>query len=69
MTLLVATRIVLARWSRQDDVVLGTVTAGRDDPRLQPLVGFFVNTLALRGAPKMPSLPARNPNQYASICL
>lgn len=50
MTLLVATRIVLARWSRQDDVVLGTVTAGRDDPRLQPLVGFFVNTLALRGA-------------------
>ncbi|MDE3722561.1 amino acid adenylation domain-containing protein [Nocardiopsis sp. N85] len=44
-----ATRIAMARWTRDEDVVLGTVTAGREDPRLHGLTGFFVNTLALRG--------------------
>ena len=49
MMLLTATWIVMSRWSRQSEIVLGTVASGRNDPRLQPLVGFFVNTLALRG--------------------
>lgn len=49
MVLMTATRIAMARWTRDEDVVLGTVTAGRDDPRLHGLAGFFVNTLALRG--------------------
>ncbi|WP_017609487.1 non-ribosomal peptide synthetase [Nocardiopsis xinjiangensis] len=49
MVLMAATRIAMARWTRDDDVVLGTVTAGREDPRLHGLTGFFVNTLALRG--------------------
>ncbi|MGP5708297.1 amino acid adenylation domain-containing protein [Brachybacterium alimentarium] len=31
-----------------DDVVIGTPVAGRPDPRLDDLVGFFVNTVALR---------------------
>ena len=49
-TVLVAgMRLAMARWTRADDVVLGTVTAGRDDPRLHDAVGFFVNTVALRG--------------------
>ncbi|MET7245175.1 amino acid adenylation domain-containing protein [Methylobacterium sp. EM32] len=30
------------------DIVLGTVTAGRDHPALADQIGFFVNTLALR---------------------
>ncbi|WP_017578196.1 non-ribosomal peptide synthetase [Nocardiopsis kunsanensis] len=49
MVLMSATRIAMARWTRDEDVVLGTVTAGREDPRLHGLAGFFVNTLALRG--------------------
>ncbi|OOC56254.1 MULTISPECIES: non-ribosomal peptide synthetase [Nocardiopsis] len=49
MVLMTASRIAMARWTRDEDVVLGTVTAGREDPRLHGLVGFFVNTLALRG--------------------
>ncbi|PIK73572.1 hypothetical protein CS379_07670, partial [Methylobacterium frigidaeris] len=32
------------------DIVLGTVTAGRDHPALADQIGFFVNTLALRAA-------------------
>ena len=31
-----------------DDVVIGTAVAGRGDPRLDDIVGFFVNTVALR---------------------
>ena len=38
----------LGRLSGVDDLLLGTPVAGRDDPRLEPLIGLFVNTLALR---------------------
>ena len=31
-----------------DDIVLGTPVAGRSDTQLDELVGFFVNTVALR---------------------
>lgn len=40
--------VVLARQAEQDEIVLGTVVAGRDQPGLDTLVGCFVNTLALR---------------------
>ncbi|MFC8313030.1 amino acid adenylation domain-containing protein [Gordonia sp. NPDC057258] len=39
---------VLGRLSGADDVVIGTPVAGRGEPGLEPLVGMFVNTLALR---------------------
>ncbi|HWK90187.1 MAG TPA: amino acid adenylation domain-containing protein, partial [Longimicrobium sp.] len=48
MGLLAAFSAVLARWSGQDDVVVGTPIANRTRPELEPLIGFFVNTLALR---------------------
>jgi len=48
MTLLAGLGALLARYSGQDDLVVGTPVAGRDDVRLEPLIGFFVNTLALR---------------------
>ncbi|PDP87897.1 non-ribosomal peptide synthetase [Glycomyces fuscus] len=46
--LLAATQVTAARWSRNPDVVLGTVTSGREDRRLHAMTGFFVNTLAVR---------------------
>ena len=49
MIFLAAFQVVLARWSGQWDVVVGTPTAGRTDERLLDLVGCFINTLALRG--------------------
>ncbi|WP_017585751.1 non-ribosomal peptide synthetase [Nocardiopsis ganjiahuensis] len=49
MVLTTAARVAVARWTGEDDVVLGTVTAGRENSRLHGLNGFFVNTLALRG--------------------
>ncbi|HXU46379.1 MAG TPA: amino acid adenylation domain-containing protein, partial [Thermoanaerobaculia bacterium] len=39
---------LLARWSGQIDFALGTPVANRDRAELEPLVGCFVNTLALR---------------------
>ena len=39
---------VLARWSGQDDFVVGTATANRVRPELDAVVGLFMNTLALR---------------------
>ncbi|PHM36581.1 non-ribosomal peptide synthetase [Xenorhabdus innexi] len=48
MTLLAAWSIVLARLSGQDDIVIGTPVANRPHPALEGLIGFFVNTLALR---------------------
>jgi len=43
-----AVAVLLNRLGVGEDIVLGTVTAGRDAPGLESLVGFFVNTLAVR---------------------
>ncbi|WP_038266002.1 non-ribosomal peptide synthetase, partial [Xenorhabdus cabanillasii] len=48
MTVLTAWSIVLARLSGQDDIVIGTPVANRSHYELERLIGFFVNTLALR---------------------
>ncbi|HYW09005.1 MAG TPA: amino acid adenylation domain-containing protein, partial [Longimicrobium sp.] len=48
MTLLSAFNVLLARWSRQDDVVVGCPIAGRARRETEELIGFFVNTLAIR---------------------
>ena len=48
MVLLAAFNLLLARYSRQDDIVVGTPIAGRLRSELEQLVGFFVNTLAFR---------------------
>ncbi|MEU7481581.1 non-ribosomal peptide synthase/polyketide synthase [Lentzea sp. NPDC042327] len=48
MALVAACQVLFARWSRQDDIAVGTVASGRDRAELEGLVGFFVNTLVLR---------------------
>jgi amino acid adenylation domain-containing protein len=48
MTVLAAWAIMLSRLSGQDDVVIGTPVANRTQPEIEGLIGFFVNTQALR---------------------
>src|SRR5262249_39098737 len=48
MALLAAFQLLLSRYTGQDDIVVGTATANRAQVELEPLIGFFVNTLALR---------------------
>ncbi|HLP61211.1 MAG TPA: condensation domain-containing protein, partial [Candidatus Deferrimicrobium sp.] len=43
--------IFLARLSGQEDIIIGTPTAGRRHADLEPVIGVFINTLALRNYP------------------
>ncbi len=48
MTLLAAFKVLLARLTGQDDILVGTPVAGRSRSELEGLIGFFVNTLVMR---------------------
>ena len=48
MTLLAAYNVLLARYSQQNDIVVGTPIANRHHPEIENLIGFFVNMLPLR---------------------
>ena len=48
-TLLAAFQVLLARFSGQHDIVVGTPAAGRTRPGLHELVGYFVNLVPMRG--------------------
>ncbi|HEU5229109.1 MAG TPA: amino acid adenylation domain-containing protein, partial [Ktedonobacteraceae bacterium] len=48
MTLLAAFNVLLARYSGQHDILVGSPVANRRQMELEELIGFFVNTLVLR---------------------
>ena len=49
MVLLAAVQLVLSKYTGCDDLLVGSPVAGRPRRELEPLIGFFVNTLMLRG--------------------
>jgi amino acid adenylation domain-containing protein len=51
MVLLALYTVLLSRLSGQEDIVVGVPTAGRWHADLEPIIGMFVNTLALRNFP------------------
>ncbi|HLX10642.1 MAG TPA: amino acid adenylation domain-containing protein, partial [Thermoanaerobaculia bacterium] len=63
MTLLAAFLVVLHRHSGQDQLLVGTPTAGRGAPELAGVVGYFVNPVVIRGdlagEPSFPELLGR----------
>ncbi|MCB9419971.1 MAG: amino acid adenylation domain-containing protein [Ardenticatenaceae bacterium] len=48
VVLLTVFQILLRRYSNQNDVVVGTPIAGRNQPEVEELIGLFINTLILR---------------------
>jgi hypothetical protein len=48
MTLLAVFGVLLERYSGQQDIVVGSPIANRQETQLEQLVGFFVNSLVLR---------------------
>ncbi|OLE50111.1 MAG: hypothetical protein AUI36_19705 [Cyanobacteria bacterium 13_1_40CM_2_61_4] len=48
MTLLAAFKALLYRYSGQEDILIGSVTSGRNHPELENLMGFFLSTVVLR---------------------
>ncbi|MDO7929211.1 amino acid adenylation domain-containing protein [Pseudomonas sp. KFB-139] len=63
MTVMSAWAALLSRLCGQDEVVIGSPMANRTRSEVEPLIGFFVNTLAIRvdtsGQPDVGSLLAR----------
>ena len=49
MTVLAVFQTLLARYTGQDEMVVGTYIAGRTRAETEGLIGFFINTLAMRG--------------------
>ncbi|MBE7384657.1 MAG: amino acid adenylation domain-containing protein [Leptolyngbya sp. SIO1E4] len=48
MTLLAAFKILLYRYTGQEDIIVGSAIANRNRAEIERLIGFFVNTLVLR---------------------
>lgn len=48
MTLLAAFKTLIYRYTGQEDILIGAPIANRDRAEIENLIGFFVNTLALR---------------------
>ncbi|MDD4923029.1 MAG: condensation domain-containing protein, partial [Bacteroidales bacterium] len=52
MTTLALFNILFLKYTKQNDIVIGTPIANRDLPEMQDQIGFFLNTLALRNQPE-----------------
>ena len=48
MVFLAAFQVMLFRYTRRSDIVVGTPISGRTRVETEPLIGFFINTLILR---------------------
>lgn len=48
MTMLAAFKVLLYRYTHQEDLLVGCPIANRNRSEVEPLLGFFVNTLVLR---------------------
>nr|QEO74622.1 Beta-ketoacyl synthase [uncultured bacterium] len=63
MTLLAAFKVLLSRYTGETDILVGSVIANRNRVEIEPLIGFFVNTMILRtdlsGDPTFGELLAR----------
>ena len=52
MVLLSGLMVLLAKYSRQEDIIIGSPVAGRTHKDTEKMLGMFINTLAMRGYPK-----------------
>jgi aspartate racemase len=48
MMLMAAYQILLHRYTGEEDIVVGTPIAGRQQPETEDLIGLFINTIAMR---------------------
>ncbi|MEZ6088046.1 MAG: amino acid adenylation domain-containing protein [Pirellulaceae bacterium] len=49
ITLMAAFQVLISRWTGQYDLAIGTPIAGRNRQEIEGLIGFFVNSLVIRG--------------------
>lgn len=51
MTVLAAFNILLHKYSRQDEILIGTPITNRPHPDLERMIGLFINTLVMKNRP------------------
>ena len=72
MTLAAAFKTLLYRYSGQEEIVIGTPSANRNQAEIEELIGFFVNTLVLRtdlsGSPTFHTLLGRIRETVIDAC-
>lgn len=62
-------QVLLMRYSRCKDIVVGSPFAGRDVEETQRLIGFFVNVLPLHTSLEVgPSVPRRPARSHKMSC-
>ncbi|MCP3773384.1 amino acid adenylation domain-containing protein [Paenibacillus sp. MZ04-78.2] len=69
MILLAAYNVLLARYSGQEDIIVGVPVASRPQTELQPLIGMFVNTMPVRSFPERTKTFANYLQELKSILL
>ncbi|MCM3126807.1 non-ribosomal peptide synthetase [Paenibacillus provencensis] len=52
MLLMAGYYVLLSKYAEQEKIVVGIPVAGRDVPEVEPVVGMFVQTLAIQSEPK-----------------
>ncbi len=69
MVLLTALMVLLGKYSRQEDIVVGTPVSGRTHRDTERMLGMFVNTLAIRGRPEREKTAGKLIGEIREKCL
>ncbi len=69
MVLLSAVFILLGKYSRQDDITVGTPVSGRTHKDTEGMLGMFVNTLVMRAKPETTKQYTDFLSEIREICL
>ena len=68
MILLAVYNILLAKYTGQEDIIVGSPIAGRSHADLEQIIGVFINTLAMRNHPAgrkdLSRVPGRSPGEF-----
>ena len=69
MIFLAALMVTLSKYSRQEDIVIGSPISGRTHKDTEEMLGMFVNTLAMRGKPEKNKTFSQFLEEIKEICL
>ena len=69
MIFLAAAMVTLSKYSRQEDIVIGSPISGRTHRDTEGMLGMFVNTLAMRGRPESSKTFSQFLKEIKETCL
>ena len=69
MLFLAALMVLLSKYTRQEDIVVGSPVSGRTHPDIEDIMGMFVNTLAIRAYPEENKLFSDFLAEVKQLCL